>query len=339
MKPRTLASLARSGQGSLQLALMRLSLPFYRAAFLATAAAHGVLARLAGGPVPFEALATDLCPETAARDGLQAWLQLGVQLGALAYGPAGYSLRGRLAKQLADPANDGAAALLQEMVSLHHRFIVETPLRSRQGRKFGLNDQDGELIARSSRILEPFVREAIDAAVPRRGPCRLLEVGCGTGVYIRYAAARNPQLTALGLELQPAVAELAQRNLRGWQLADRATVETGDVRARRAEAVFDLVTLHNNIYYFPVGKRVGVLTHLRGFLRPGGMLLLTTGCQGGGAAMEVLNLWAAMTEGCGRLPARTELIGQLAEAGYQGVKATTLIPGAGFCAFTARAPA
>ena len=39
---------------------------------------------------------------------------------------------------------------------------------------------------------------------------------------------------------------------------------------RAAEPAFDLATLHNNIYYFPVAERVSLLRHVRGFLRPGG---------------------------------------------------------------------
>jgi len=73
-----------------------------------------------------------------------------------------------------------------------------------------LGDQDGRLIARSSRVLEPILGEAVDNVVLVGGAMRLLEIGCGSGVYVRRAAARNPQLTALGLELQPVVAEMAK---------------------------------------------------------------------------------------------------------------------------------
>ena len=78
---------------------------------------------------------------------------------------------------------------------------------------------------------------------------RLLEVGCGSGTYIRYATDRNSELTALGLELQPQVADMARRNLAAWGLSDRAEIETGDIRERKPTPVFDLVTLHNNLYY------------------------------------------------------------------------------------------
>src|SRR5437867_2674560 len=229
------------------------------------------------------------------RDGLEAWLRVGVGLGELRAGPSGYGLRGALARKLTDPRHDAAAALVEEAARLHSVWLLESPARLRAGRRFTLADQDGRLVARSSRLVEPFVCEAIDDVVPRAGPVRLLEIGCGSAVYIRHAAGRNPELTALGLELQPEVAALAAENVSAWGLARRVAIEAGDVMARAAEAAFDLATLHNNIYYFPVEDRMRVLRHVRAFLGPGGRLLLTTLCQGKGVGVDILDRWAATT--------------------------------------------
>src|SRR5262249_6269554 len=154
------------------------------------------------------------------------------------------------------------------------------------------------LVARSSRVLEPFVREAVDDAVPARGPIRLLEVGCGSGIYIHHAATRNGELTALGLALVPEVAEVARAKRARGNLAHRVTIAVGDVRTRAPEPVYDLATLHNNINYFPVAARVDVLRHVRGFLRPSGRLLVTIACLGRGGSVDMLNLWGAMTVAC-----------------------------------------
>lgn len=77
----------------------------------------------------------------------------------------------------------------------------------------------------------------------------------------------------------------------------------------------------------------GVLRHVRGFLKPGGRLLLTTWCQGGGMGASLLNLWGAMTEGCGRLPTVAEMEAQLKQAGFLDATRRNLIPGETFCAF------
>jgi SAM-dependent methyltransferase len=186
-----------------------------------------------------------------------------------------------------------------------------------------------------SRALRTYYRVPFLATGVSSGLLRLLEVGCGSGVHIRHAATRNAALTALGLELVPDVAEVARANVARWNLDGRVAIEVGDVRARAPEAVFDLATLHNNVNYFPVDERVDVLRYVRDFLRPGGRLLVTIACLGRGGAVDVLNLWGAMTAGCGRLPAPDELARQIEQAGFSSVVRRSLIPGESFFSFTA----
>jgi cyclopropane fatty-acyl-phospholipid synthase-like methyltransferase len=169
--------------------------------------------------------------------------------------------------------------------------------------------------------------------VPEHGPVKLLEIGCGAAAYIRAAALRNPKLTALGVELQADAAALATENIARWNLASRVSIEVGDIRKRNPDASFDLATLHQNIYYFRVAERTGLLCHVRSFLKTGGRALLTTVCRGRGSTAAVLDLWGAMTAGCGRLPEPMEMVAQMEEAGFVGVTARSLIPGQSFYAF------
>jgi hypothetical protein len=118
-------------------------------------------------------------------------------------------------------------------------------------------------------------------------------------------------------------------------LQDRVRIETGDIRGKAPDERFDIVTLYNNIYYFPVEERVPLLRHIGEFIRPGGFLLMTTCCQGGSLGVEVLNLWGAATANCGRLPTPDEMVSQLRQAGFKDVKAMHLIPGEAFFAFKA----
>lgn len=307
---------------------------FYKLTYLAAAGEAGLLTRLAQGPATFDALAIFFAVEGQGREALEAWLQLGVRLRLLRLGPQGYELRSQ-AKTLARPENDPVLAMVEEVAGLHHKLILGTLPKLRKGELWTLADQDGELIARSSRVLEAFQAEIIQRTFPERGAVRLLEIGCGSGVYLRYAARRNPSLTALGVELQPAVAERARVNLRGWGLDGRVTVEDGDIRPKTPGEPFDIATLYNNIYYFPVEERVALLEHIGSFLKAGGFLLLTTCCQGGSVATEALNLWGAATRGAGRLPGEEELMAQLREAGYSRVRASNLLPGDRFVAFQA----
>jgi SAM-dependent methyltransferase len=307
---------------------------FYQINYLVAAKESGILERLHDARQSFEQLAATYCTDAKAREALEAWLGLGVRLGYLQLDASGYVLKG-LAKKLAQPKNDAALALLQEAAGLHAKLITETVPKLRQGELWNLDDQDGEIVARSSRILEAFQTEAIDRFFPASGVARLLEIGCGSGFYIKYAADKNPSLTALGLELQPNVAEVAQSNIAGWGLQQRVTIEAGDIRQQAAGERFNVVTLYNNIYYFPVESRVALLQHIRQFSAPGGFLLLMTCCQGGSLGIEVLNLWGAATATGGRLPSKDELVGQLQEAGFQDVQAVRMFPGESFFAFKA----
>lgn len=307
---------------------------FYKLTWLAAAGEAGLLNRLSSGPASLDSLAEFFAADGQGREALEAWLQMGVRLRLLKLRPRGYELRG-LAKTLAQSENDPALALVEEVAGLHHKLLLATLPKLRRGELWSLADQDGELIARSSRVLEAFQAEAIRRTFPARGGLRLLEIGCGSGVYLQFAAGINPSLTALALELQPAVAEAARANLRAWGLEGRVHVEDGDIRAKAPGERFDIATLYNNIYYFPVDERVALLRHIGSFLRPGGFLLLTTCCQGGSLATEALNLWGAATSGAGRLPAEDELVSQLRQAGYGRLRTINLLPGDRFMAFQA----
>jgi cyclopropane fatty-acyl-phospholipid synthase-like methyltransferase len=200
---------------------------------------------------------------------------------------------------------------------------------------FPFDEEPGELVARSSRVSEPFIFEAVDTVIPRQGDFQLLEVGCGSGIYIQRACTRNPVLRAVGLELQEKVAAVARRNIQAWGLENRATIEHSDVRNYSTNQKFDLVTLHQNIYYFPVQERENLFRHLKEYLKPGGQVLLTSACQGGGPSIQALNIWVSTTEGLSPLPDPDQLCQQLKAAGFVDVKAWRLIPFESFWAFRA----
>jgi SAM-dependent methyltransferase len=329
---RPLMRLLRQGQ---LFGLMRAGMlfrPFYTVVYLAALKQNGILALLSERPMGFEQIAAAYGQDAKTREALTAWLQMGVRLRLLSLGSSGYALKGA-ARTLAESRNDAALALVEEAADLHYRLIAGTLPKLQAGTFWALSDQDGDLTARSSRVLEAFQVEAIEKIFPQAGAVRLLEVGCGSGVYIRHAAQRNPLLSAVGLELQGDVAETAAANIRSWGLAGRVRIEVGDVRDWQAEETFDVVTLYNNIYYFPVGERVALLGGLRRFLGAGGMLVVTTSCQGGSVGVEALNLWGAATGTGGRLPEVAEMVGQLRDAGYVGVEAIRFTPGDRFYAF------
>lgn len=88
---------------------------------------------------------------------------------------------------------------------------------------------------------------------PARG--HVLELGCGTGLPMLSLAARRPDVSFVGLELQPDIAALAAINIasNGW--TGRGRVLVGDVsRLPFARGSFDLV-LANPPYFDPARSR------------------------------------------------------------------------------------
>ncbi|MFG2681640.1 methyltransferase [Streptomyces sp. NPDC048392] len=308
--------------------------PVYRAAFLASAASSGVLGALAVRPCDLESLAERLGVAEEDRPRLREWLDMGIRLGDLGRREGCYKLRSLPAKALAQAGNDAIAAALEEVLRFHVPALLNGPRMLREGRRFALDDQDGLVIARSTRVVRPLVEEAIDRTLDRDTPVRLLEVGCGSGAYVRYAAALNPRLSALAVDLQQDVADSAAANMAEWGLTDRVETRRADLRTLDAQPQFDLVTLHNNIYYFPEDERVAALRRAHDLLAPGGRLLLTTSCKGGNIGLEALNLWFTYADFGGPLPRADELVDQLRQAGFGDVQATRIVPGEQFHAFT-----
>ncbi|WP_194813446.1 cyclopropane-fatty-acyl-phospholipid synthase family protein [Nocardia sp. XZ_19_385] len=335
MKLTTLTKVATDSRLPLLLSLARSFVtPLYRAAFLTGALSSGVLQRLSGTGADAETLA-DALGITDDRRLLRAWLDVGVRLGELSVDTGTYRLKSRTAKALALPRNDAVAAALEEVVRFHLPVLLNGPAMLQHGHRLTMADQDGAIIARSSQVVQPFVEEAIERAVDPGAPLRLLEIGCGSGDYVRHAATLNPRLTALAVDYQAEVAQEAAANVAEWGLSDRVEVRHADVRELDLEPQFDLITMHNNIYYFPVEDRTKLLEQARSLLAPGGRLLLTTSCRGGNLSMEVLSLWFEYADFGGSLPEATELADQLRSAGFGEVEVRRLIPGEQFCAFVA----
>ncbi|HEY1920545.1 MAG TPA: methyltransferase domain-containing protein [Streptosporangiaceae bacterium] len=328
-----LAKVAAQPQTPLMLVMAnRLVTPVYRAAFLAAAASTGMLRWMAIRPCDVDSLADQLGIEDKRR--LRLWLDTGVRLGDFGERYGCYRLKSRSAKLLARTRNDALAAGLEEVLRYHLPALLSGPDMLRTGSRFSMEDQDGTVIARSTRIVQPLVEQVVAKELDRTEPVRLLEIGCGSAIYVRYAARLNPKLSAVAVDLQDDVVELATRNVAEWGLTDRVQVRQGDLRTLDLEPTFDLITMHNNIYYFTDDERADVLRRARSMLGPGGKLLLTSSCQGGHVSLDVLNVWLEYADFGGSLPRADRLVEQLREAGFGQVQGYRVVPGEQFRAFT-----
>ena len=305
--------------------LVRDFVGWLRVEFLGTAAATGVLAALVE-PRSTAELADDL---GVADDALLAsLLRVGESVGELSITDGRWRLSGLRARAMVDPVVDGLAALPEEAV-LYGTDVY----RRLGGRMAGDPPGDylgryGELVARVSQVAEPILGPLIAEVVGACRPARVLEVGCGTGVYLRHAADSSPSISGAGLEVDPEVAALARRNLAGWSLDGRFAIHVGDVRAPPAALAgpWDLVLAMQNIYYFAGADRLDVLTRLR-HLAPGGSVVIATAVAGtGDPAAAHLDVVLRSTAGNTGLPTVDELHADLTAAGFTSIDERRLAP-------------
>jgi SAM-dependent methyltransferase len=290
-----------------------------RIRFLGAAERIGLIAALRK-PATVDELAQRL--GIADVDLLNELLDVGVALGELRCRKGRYRLKGSRIRALAAHDGEGLRGFTAELADYRGDVYRDLPAHLHTGERGAYLDAYDEVVARGSRLVEPFIARFVRWVVAERPPRTMLEIGCGTGIYIRHAVEACPQLSAIAIDVSERVAALASANLAAWGLADRCTALHADIRdANLAELAgpFDLITLHNNIYYFPPAERHTLLMDLRRRLAPTGWLVLTSMFAGKSLNAAELDLVLRSTAGCWPLPQRAELIEALTDATYRAV--------------------
>jgi len=337
---RVMWNFIKNGQMGLLRRLGRSSAELYRICFLARAGELGLLQQFGTDGAALAETAQALKIDADRYPALEALLDLGVALKELDLRNGRYRLKGFLAKALAKDTNDSWRAMASEVSGLHAACLAAAPGGESDARRLaGMTAAFSSIIARSSRTLEPVLTAVTRDLVPAHGPFRLLEAGCGSGVYVRAALRRNPEATVVAVERVPEVAEDAAASIRQEGLADRCRMVNDDVRELSFGREFDLITLHNNIYYFLEEERPELLSRLRSWLKPGGRLAVTTVCRGGGPFSQVLMLWSTVTADAGRLPSPDGFASVMTQAGFSGVRTRNLFPGEAYVLFSGENPA
>lgn len=255
-------------------------------------------------------------------DLLKGLLDVGVAVGELRRRKGRYRLKGNRIRALASQQGEGLRGFTAELADYRGDVYRDLSSHLHSGERGQYLDEYDEVVARGSRLVEPFIARFVRRVVEERSTDTMLEIGCGTGIYIRHAADACPQLSAIGIDLSEQVAALASSNLAAWGLADRCTALHADIRNSDLAELggpFDLITLHNNIYYFSPAERHTLLVDLRRRLAPTGRLVLTSMFAGNSVTAAELDLVLRATAGCWPLPERAELLDALTDAGYSAI--------------------
>jgi ubiquinone/menaquinone biosynthesis C-methylase UbiE len=148
-------------------------------------------------------------------------------------------------------------------------------------------------------------------------PVRILDVGCGTGVFAGRLRAAFPNARVWGVDL---VAGMLNKGSERWRLHSGHVqpVQADSERLPFAASTFDVVTCANSFHHYPHQDRA--VAEMGRVLRPGGRLLLIDGYRDAPWGWFIYDVCVAGVEGdvhhasAGRLRALFAQAGLLAIA-------------------------
>jgi len=113
----------------------------------------------------------------------------------------------------------------------------------------------------------------------RRGPVRTLDAGCGNGAFSIYAAREGNEVLATSFSERELDDARRRAELLGLRGVEFGVLDLREIEQRRGElGSFDQIICLETIEHLSDDR--GLLLSLRGLLRPGGRLLLSTPYEG-----------------------------------------------------------
>ncbi len=337
MKLRTWKTLLATMRRPGMISIMRDTQSLIKIHFLYAALDSGLLKAL-NTPKTKEALIGELGvkrPEL-----LDAILDLGESVGEIGNKGGLYSLKGKRSQALAHPDGDSLAATIEAGLTYYHDVYTQFTKRLRGAPSGDYLDEIGGVVARFSKVGEPFLRNFVPETVEIKKAPRILDVGCGSAVYLRTAHKADSKTTGIGLDMDEAVVSQAQANLKKWGIENSFQIVHGDLMNSPLDlnGSFDIINLFNMVYYYPYEKRPELFERAKTFLAPKGILAVLSNMRSNGKDPMAANLDMSTRsiEGCWPLPELNELTTQLRDCGFKQVERKCIIPGAKFYGLIAR---
>jgi ubiquinone/menaquinone biosynthesis C-methylase UbiE len=163
----------------------------------------------------------------------------------------------------------------------------------------------------SHRALIRRVREVVGDR-----PARILDVGCGTGVFTERLRAALHHVEVYGVDL---VAEMLQKGKARWrsQREHVLPVQGDSERMPFPSGCFDIVTCSNSFHHYPRQDRA--VMEMKRVLKPGGRLMIVDGYRDSLWGWLIFDVCVAAVEGDVHHASAQRFRDLMAEAGLQAV--------------------
>ncbi len=147
-------------------------------------------------------------------------------------------------------------------------------------------------------------------------PLRVLDVGCGTGVFAAKIRQDLPAAEVVGVDL---VSGMLAKGSDRWRRHAGTVfpVQADSERLPFAAGTFDVVTCANSFHHYPHQDRA--VAEMRRVLKPGGRLLLVDGYRDRPFGWLIYDVCVAGIEGAVHHASAARMRDLFARAGFEGV--------------------
>jgi len=267
-----------------------------------------------------------------------ALLDVGLAVKELAVKNDKFFIKGKRSKAVAGVNGDMLSAIIQASVTYYSDAYKNAAARM-YGEDLGDDlNEIGEIIARFSKMTEPLIKDFLASLVRGKKHMSVLDVGCGSGFFLRSVNNLNSNANGIGLDIDEAVVDQAKSNIETWGLAEKFEIHHGNISSlSNKTGLFDLISLINILYYFNEEDRFDLLKNLCQRLAPNGILVIVMNFHSKGKDVGAANLNVVNNslKGLNPLPNIDGIISLLNQCGLSKINTHQFMPRSSFLGIAA----